>query len=46
MNYNIKKFWIEKRDCEKSFKLETIDKKFVDILKGSKILIVSPPIYR
>ena len=25
----MKKSWIEKRDCEKSFKIKTIDKKFV-----------------
>ena len=36
--------WIEKRDCEKSFKIKTIDKKFADIPKGSKMLIASPPI--
>ena len=40
----MKKSWIEKRDCEKSFKIKTIDKKFADIPKGSKMLIVSPPI--
>ena len=40
----MKKFWIEKRDCEKSFKIKTIDKKFADIPKGSRMLIVSPPI--
>ena len=40
----MKKFWIEKRDCKKSFKIKTIDKKFSDIPKGSKMLIVSPPI--
>lgn len=39
-----KKNWIEKRDCEKSFKIKTIDKKFADIPKGSKMLIASPPI--
>ena len=36
--------WIEKRDCEKSFKIKTIDKKFADIPKGSRMLIASPPI--
>ena len=40
----MKKSWIEKRDCEKSFKIKTIDKKFADIPKGSKMLIASPPI--
>ena len=40
----MKKSWIEKRDCEKSFKIKTIDKKFADIPEGSKMLIVSPPI--
>ena len=40
----MKKFWIEKRDCEKSFKIKTIDKKFADIPKDSRMLIVSPPI--
>ncbi len=39
-----KKTWIEKRNCEKSFKIKTIDKKFADIPEGSKMLIVSPPI--
>ena len=40
----MKKSWIEKRDCEKSFKIKTIDKKFADIPRGSKMLIASPPI--
>ena len=40
----MKKSWIEKRDCEKSFKIKTIDKKFADIPEGSKMLITSPPI--
>ena len=40
----MKKSWIEKRDCEKSFKIKTIDKKFADIPKGRRMLIVSPPI--
>ena len=40
----MKKSWIEKRDCEKSFKIKTIDKKFADISTGSKMLIASPPI--
>ena len=40
----MKKSWIEKRDCEKSFKIKTIDKKFADIPKGSRMLIASPPI--
>lgn len=39
-----KKSWIEKRDCEKSFKIKTIDKKFADIPEGSKMLIASPQI--
>lgn len=39
-----KKTWIEKRDCEKSFKIKTIEKKFADIPEGSRMLIVSPPI--
>ena len=38
------KSWIDKRDCEKSFKIKTIDKKFADIPKGSRMLIASPPI--
>lgn len=37
-----KKNWIEKRNCEKSFKIKTIDKKFADIPKGSRMLIASP----
>jgi len=40
----MKKSWIEKRDCQKSFKIKTIDKKFADIPEGSKMLIASPPI--
>ena len=36
--------WIEKGECEKSFKIKTIDKKFADIPKGSGVLIASPPI--
>ncbi len=39
-----KKSWIEKRDCEKSFKIKIIEKKFADIPIGSKMLIASPPI--
>ena len=44
LDYNMKKSWIEKRDCEKSFKIKTIDKYFADIPKGSRMLIASPPI--
>ena len=40
----MKKSWTEKRDCQKSFKIKTIDKKFADIPEGSKMLIASPPI--
>ena len=40
----MRKSWIEKRDCEKSYKIKIIDKKFADIPKGSKMLIASPPI--
>ena len=36
--------WIEKRNSEKSYKIKTIYKKFVDIPKGSRMLIASPPI--
>ena len=39
-----KKTWIEKRDCRKKVEIKTIDKKFADIPKGSKMLITSPPI--
>ena len=39
-----KKTWIEKRDCNKSFKIKTIDKKFADIPKGSKMFISTPQI--
>ena len=39
-----KKTWIEKRDCNKSFKIKTIDKKFADISEGSKMLIATPQI--
>ena len=38
----MKQSWIKKRDCEKSFKIKTIDKKFADIPEGSKMLIASP----
>ena len=38
----MKMSWIEKRDCEKSFIIKTIDKKFADIPKGSRMLIASP----
>ena len=40
----MRKSWIEKRDCEKSYKIKIIDKKFADIPKGSRMLIASPPI--
>ena len=40
----MKKSWIEKRDCGKSFKIKIIDKKFADIPKGSKMFIASPAI--
>ena len=40
----MQKSWIEKRDCEKSYKIKIIDKKFADIPKGSKMLIASHPI--
>ena len=40
----MKKSCREKSDCEKSFKIKTIHKKFADIPKGSKMLIASPPI--
>ena len=40
----MQKSWIRKRDCEKTFKIKTIDKKFADIPKGSRMLIASPPI--
>jgi hypothetical protein len=39
-----KKTWIEKRDCDKSFIIKTIDKKFADIPEGSKMLIATPQI--
>ena len=38
------KSWTEKKDCDESFKIETINKKFADISKSSKMLIASPPI--
>ena len=37
-----KKTWIEKRDCDKSYKIKTIDKKFADIPGGSKMFISTP----
>ena len=39
-----KKTWLEKRNCNKSFKIKTIDKKFADIQEGSKMLIATPQI--
>mgnify|MGYP000518920703 CR=1 FL=1 len=39
-----KKSWVEKRNCDTSFKIKKIDKKFADIPAHSKMLIVSPPI--
>ena len=39
-----KKTWIEKRDCNKSYKIKTIDKKFADIPEGSKMFIATPRI--
>ena len=39
-----KKTWIEKRDCDKSYKIKTIDKKFADIPEGSKMFIPTPRI--
>ena len=39
-----KKTWIEKRDCNKSYKIKTIDKKLADIPEGSKMFIATPRI--
>lgn len=39
-----RKTWIEKRDCDKSFKIKTIDKVFADIPEGSKMFIATPQI--
>ena len=39
-----KKTWIEKRDCNKSYKIKTIYKKFADIPEGSKMFIATPRI--
>ena len=39
-----KKTWIEKRDCDKSYKIKPIDKKFADIPEGSKMFIPTPRI--
>ena len=36
------KTWIDKRDCKKSYKIKTIDKKFADIIEGSKMFIATP----
>ena len=38
------KTWIDRRDCEESFKIKNIYKRFADIPAKSKMLIVSPPI--
>ena len=40
----MKKSWIDKTDCQKSFKIKTTTKKFADILEGSNMLIASPPV--
>ena len=39
-----KKTWVEKRDCDNSYKIKTIDKKFADIPEGSKMFISTPKI--
>ena len=39
-----KKTWVEKLNCEPTFKIKTLDKKFADISEGSDMLVVSPPI--
>ena len=39
-----KKTWVEKRDCDNSYKIKTIDKKFADIQEGSKMFISTPKI--
>ena len=39
-----KKTWIEKLNCERTFKIKTLDKQFTDIPEGSEMLVVSPPI--
>ena len=39
-----KKKKIKKRDCDKSYKIKTIDKKFADIPEGSKMFIPTPRI--
>ena len=39
-----KKTWVEKRDCDTSYKIKTIDKKFADIPEGSKMFISTPKI--
>ena len=36
--------WVDKRNCQKSFKIITTTKRFADILEGSNMLIASPPI--
>ena len=38
------KTWIEKRNCEASYKIKYVEKRFADIPEGSKMLIASPPI--
>ena len=44
MANKVKRTWIEKRDCDKSLKIKTIDKKFADIPEGSKMFIATPQI--
>lgn len=39
-----KQTWTAKRDCERSFKIKVIEKKFADIPAGSKMLIATPKI--
>ena len=31
-----------KENCKKSYKIKTIDKKFADIIEGSKMFIATP----
>tara|TARA_B100001540_G_C15742630_1_gene613006 strand:+ start:418 stop:831 length:414 start_codon:yes stop_codon:yes gene_type:complete len=40
----VKKSWVEKRDCDKSFKIKTIEHKFADMPAGSKMFIATPKI--
>jgi len=38
------KTWIQRRDCEKIYKVKILDKKFADMQEGDRMLIPTPQI--